>query len=154
MVKSPFYGGYGLVAEDGIPKPAYNAFALLHALGDARLPVESDDVLATRRNDGTLVVAAWNLVEPGAAGADKAIRRDVKGVAADARVSIRRVDAAHGDTLDAWKKMGSPKYPTASQVEALQKIAEVGAAETVAIRDHRLTVTLPPMGLAVIEIRR
>ena len=26
VVKTPFYGGYGLVAVDGIPKPAFNAF--------------------------------------------------------------------------------------------------------------------------------
>ena len=30
VVKTPFYGGYGLIAEDGIPKPAFNAFRLLH----------------------------------------------------------------------------------------------------------------------------
>ncbi|MGB7264784.1 MAG: glycosyl hydrolase family 39, partial [Terracidiphilus sp.] len=58
VVKTPFYGGYGLVAEGGIPKPAFDAFELLHELGDKRLPVRSDDVLATRRADGTVVVAA------------------------------------------------------------------------------------------------
>jgi xylan 1,4-beta-xylosidase len=30
VVKEPFYGGYGLIAEDGLPKPAFNAFKLLH----------------------------------------------------------------------------------------------------------------------------
>ncbi len=34
VVKQPFYGGYGLIAEDGLPKPAFNAFKLLHRLGD------------------------------------------------------------------------------------------------------------------------
>ncbi len=37
VVKTPFYGGFGVVAEDHIPKPALNAFALLHKLGDTRL---------------------------------------------------------------------------------------------------------------------
>ena len=71
VVKTPFYGGYGLVAEDDIPKPAFDAFALLHELGDERLPVQSSDVLATRRKDGTLEIAAWNLVEPDAAGGEQ-----------------------------------------------------------------------------------
>jgi xylan 1,4-beta-xylosidase len=62
------------------------------------------------------------------------------------------VDAAHGDTLDAWKKMGSPALPTEAQIEALRKDSGVGAPEDVEVRDHRLTVTLPPMGLAVITI--
>ena len=154
VIKTPFYGGFGLMAEDGIPKPAFDAFELLHELGTERLPAAADDVLATRRKDGTLVIAAWNLVEPGAGGADKTIDLDIKGVAADAHATIRRVDAAHGDTLDAWKKMGSPKYPTQAEIAALRKAAEMGPPESTTIRQGRLTLTLPPMGLAVIEIQR
>jgi len=153
VVKTPFYGGFGIVAEDGIPKPAFDAFALLHELGDLRLAAPSDDVLATRRKDGTVVIAAWNLVEPGAAGAVKTITLEVSNVAAGARAVIRRVDAAHGDTLEAWKKMGSPAYPSKAQIEALRRASETGAPETVAIPQHRLSLTLPPMGLAVVEIR-
>ena len=40
VVKTPLYGGYGLIAVDDIPKPAYNAFQLLHKLGDERISVE------------------------------------------------------------------------------------------------------------------
>jgi xylan 1,4-beta-xylosidase len=153
IVKTPFYGGYGLVAEDGVPKPAFDAFALLHELGDTRLPAASDDVLATRRKDGTLVIAAWNLVEPGATGANKTITLDLKNIAAGAHAVIRRVDAEHGDTLDAWKKIGSPAYPSKAQIEALRKASETGAQETVQIAQHRLSLNLPPMGLAVVEVR-
>jgi xylan 1,4-beta-xylosidase len=153
VIKTPFYGGFGLMAEDGIPKPAFDAFELLHTLGTQRLPVAADDVLATRRKDGAVVIAAWNLVEPGAGGADKTIDFDVKGVAADARATVRRVDAAHGDTLDAWKKMGSPKYPTQAQIAALRKAAEIGPPQVQALHGSQLTLTLPPMGLALIEIR-
>jgi len=158
VIKTPFYGGYGIMAEDGIPKPAYDDFELLHELGDQRLPAPENEALVTRRDDGTIVIAAWNLVDPGEgpsgeAGPTKTETFDLKGVSAT-QAEIRRVDAAHGDTLDAWKKMGSPKYPTEEQVQALQKVADLSAPETAAIRDHRLTVTLPPMGLAVIEIRR
>ena len=65
VVKTPFYGGFGLMAAGGLPKPAYNAFKLLHGLGDQRLKVDSDHVLATRRADGTLVVAVWNYAPSG-----------------------------------------------------------------------------------------
>jgi xylan 1,4-beta-xylosidase len=153
VVKTPFYGGYGLVAEDDIPKPAYDVFAALHELGDERLPAPTDEALVTRRADGTLVIAAWNLVEPGASGADKTVTFDLKGVADGTYAEIRRVDADHGDTLDAWKQMGSPKDPTQAQIAALRKVTEMGAPESAAVRGHKLTVTLPPMGLAVIEIR-
>ncbi len=29
VVKQPFYGGFGLIAEDGLPKPSFNAFKLI-----------------------------------------------------------------------------------------------------------------------------
>ena len=152
VIKTPFYGGFGLVAEDGIPKPAFDAFALLHELGDQRLAVNSDDVLATRRSDGTVVIAAWNLVEPHANGADKTIDLDLKSIPDGAHAIIRRVDGAHGDTLEAWKKMGSPRYPTMAQIEQLRKASEIGPPEVRAIEQHQLPLTLPPMGLAVVEI--
>jgi len=67
VVKTPFYGGYGLLAEGGIPKPAFNAFKLLHTLGDERIELNSDSALLTRRKDGTLVMALWNYAPPGSA---------------------------------------------------------------------------------------
>jgi xylan 1,4-beta-xylosidase len=153
VVKTPFYGGFGIVAEDGIPKPAYNAFMLLDKLGDVRLPAPTDEALVTRRADGTLVIAAWNWVEPEVHGSDKTVTFDFSGVADGVYAEVRRVDAQHGDTLDAWKKMGSPAYPTVSQVTELRKASEIGPPEAIAIRNHQLTLAMPPMGLAVVEIR-
>src|SRR5580698_2156626 len=113
VVKTPFYGGYGLIAEDGVPKPAFDAFTLLHTLGNERIAVPENDVLVTRRGDDTIVIAAWNLVEPDATGPDKTFTFRITGLPRkdkEPKVMIRRVDAAHGDTLDAWKKMGSQTF--------------------------------------------
>lgn len=67
--------------------------------------------------------------------------------------TIRRVDAAHGDTLAAWKQMGSPRYPTQAQIAALKKASEIGPPETASLHGNQLTVTVPQKGLAVVEIR-
>ena len=48
VVRTPFYGGFGLMAADSIPKPTFNIFALLHQLGDRRLKLDSDSALATK----------------------------------------------------------------------------------------------------------
>jgi xylan 1,4-beta-xylosidase len=153
VIKTPFYGGYGLIAEDGIPKPAFDVFALLHDLGDERIAEPENDVLVTRRKDGAIVVAAWNLVEPLATGPDKNFSFHVTGVAPDAKVSIRRVDAAHGDTLAAWKKMGAPKYPSLAQIAALKQASQIGPAEVQSLHDGELKLTIPQKGLALIEIQ-
>ena len=55
VVKKPFYGGYGLIAEYGMPKPSFNAFQLLHLLGTRRIMIDSQSALATKRSDGAIV---------------------------------------------------------------------------------------------------
>ena len=154
VVKTPFYGGYGLIAERDIPKPAYLAFSLLHTLGETRLPVAAKDVLATRRADGTLEIALWNMAEPpGSTVADKTMTLNLRGLANGATATVRRVDAEHGDTLDAWKQLGSPANPTLDQIAALKKVGTLGVGESVPVTDGKLTLRIPSSGLAVVEVQ-
>lgn len=155
VVKTPFYGGYGLVAERGIPKPALRAFTLLHALGTERLPGDAkQDALITRASDGSLRVALWNGVEPGQTGAPRQFHLVVRGLSATSAVTIRRLDAEHGDTQSAWKRMGSPAYPTQAQVEQLRSLAVEKPEEQTRLQSGALDVTVPPNGLAVVWIAR
>jgi xylan 1,4-beta-xylosidase len=151
-VKQPFYGGYGLVAAGGIPKPAFGAFELLHQLGDERIASSDPNVLVTRRKDGTLMIALWNLVEPDATGPDKTFHLDLHGAAPQATASIARVDAKHGDTFDAYVRMGKPRYPTQAQIKELRQVASLGRPETAKLDHGGLTVTVPPKGLAIVTI--
>jgi len=152
-VKEPFYGGFGLMAAGSIPKPSYNAFKLLHLLGDERIALDADSALLTRRKDGALVLALWNLFPPGQSGPAKTMTLEVKGV--NARLAyVSRVDESHGDVLPAYEKMGSPTYPTAAQLQSLRKSSELPAPEKQELKNGKLTVTIPPNGLAVIELRK
>jgi xylan 1,4-beta-xylosidase len=154
VVKTPFYGGFGLLAERSIPKPAFNDFALLHRLGEARLDVSSDSVLVTRRKDGSLAIAAWNLFLPEEAGSSKTVTLRFKGLttvaAPSARVTI--VDKEHGSPLPAWEKMGRPASPTLAQIETLRKAAALPAAQSLKLTGGSLTLTLPPHALALLEL--
>ena len=152
VVKRPFYGGFGLLAEDGIPKPAFAAFELLHHLGERRLAVDSDSALVTRRKDGSLMIAVWNYAAPGENGEPKTMTLRFKGAKLK-RASISRVDRQHGDVQAAYEKMGAPSFPTQAQITALRKAAELPAAEVRDLRDGELTVALPSQGLAVIEVK-
>ena len=152
VVKQPFYGGFGLLAEDGIPKPSFAAFALLHNLGEERIAVNSNTALATRRKDGARVVAIWNYASPGEAGSAKTITLKFKG-GLSTRASISRVDDEHGDVRPAYEKMGSPSSPTGAQIDTLRKAARLPAPETRELHNRELTLTLPAHGLAVIEVK-
>jgi xylan 1,4-beta-xylosidase len=152
VVKQPFYGGYGLLAEDGIPKPAFAAFELLHKLGDERLAIDSDKVLVTRRNDRSLVVAVWNYSPPGDPGTAKTITLRFKASRVR-HASISRVDGEHGDVHPMYEKMGAPSYPTPVEIAALRKAAQLPAPERRDLHNGELTLTVPSYGLAVIEIK-
>lgn len=150
-VKQPFYGGYGLIAAGGIPKPAFYAFEILHHLGDQRIAEPQDDVLVTKRADGSLIIALWNLVEPGATAPDKKFHLQISGWRGT-RATISRVDSTHGDTLAAYHKMGKPRYPTEAQIQELRKESALGKSDTMQLSRGELEVTLPPNGLAVIDL--
>ena len=152
VVKTPFYGGFGLIAAGGIPKPAFNAFKLLHELGDQRIAVNSDHVLVTRRSDGALVVAVWNYAPPETPGSARTITLRFKGATAD-EASVSMVDPQHGDIHPAYEKMGSPRYPTAAQIRELRKASELPAAEMRHLQNGELTLTLPSYGLAVLTLK-
>jgi xylan 1,4-beta-xylosidase len=152
VVKEPFYGGFGLIAEDGLPKPSFSAFKLLHALGDRRLAEDSNSVLVTRRPNGTFVIAVWNLFLPEEKGQPRSVRLKFNG-AHSRRALISRLDAMHGSLLDAYADMGRPAYPTATQIEALRKAARLAPPETLPVRNGAIDLTLPPQGLALIELR-
>jgi xylan 1,4-beta-xylosidase len=146
----PFYGGFGLIAAGGIPKPAFNAFKLLHQLGEERLDLDSDHALLTRRRDGTLVLAVWNYVEPGSNGVLRASTLKLPEGARSARLT--RLDTDHGDVAHEYARMGSPQFPTPAQIEALVKASALSPPEELGINAGSATVSLLPSALAVIEI--
>ena len=151
-VKTPFYGGYGLIAEDDIPKPAFNAFKVLHRLGDETLELHSDSAIATKKKNGSLVVAIWNYAPPDQAGPAKTVTLRFKNARYKQAV-VFVVDPNHGDVHPAYEKMGSPTYPTQTQIQQLKKAAELPAPETHDLKSGELTLTLPSYGLAVVEVK-
>ncbi len=153
VVKQPFYGGYGLIAAGGIPKAAFNDFRLLHMLGTERIPVASDDALATRTADGGLEIAVWNYSGPEEKGPAREVRLSVKGLSGRHRARVRIVDSEHGSSLDTWQKMGSPAFPTRQQQ---QELREAGALPDATIQDlgegGTLSIRLQPWALALVQI--
>jgi xylan 1,4-beta-xylosidase len=152
VVKTPLYGGFGLIAAGGILKPAFNAFKLLHELGEQRIEVNSDAALVTRKSDGSLAVAVWNYAPPEQQESSKTVTLRFKGSrATQALVSV--VDPSHGDIHPAYEKMGSPRYPTQVQLQELRRAAELGAPEKRSLENGELTLTLPSYALAVITLK-
>ncbi|HEY0801047.1 MAG TPA: hypothetical protein VGD54_09395, partial [Steroidobacteraceae bacterium] len=151
VVKRPFYGGFGLIAAGGIPKPAFNAFKMLHGLGTERFEVDSNNALVTRRADGTFVIALWNYVAPGRSGEPVTISLQLRHIEARS-ARVLRLDAEHGDVGGAYALMGSPTYPTQAQLKQLLAASALPPAQEAEIVGERLSITLPARGLATVEV--
>jgi len=151
VVKEPFYGGFGVEAVGHLPKPAFNAFKVLHLLGDQRIPVQSQRALATMRQK-TLVLAAWNLVLSGATGSPTSITFELQGWKGSHRAKLYRVDSTHGSMLAKYDQMGRPRYPTQAQWTELRQTTQLGAPEVKTFKGNQLSVDLPAQSLVVIEV--
>jgi xylan 1,4-beta-xylosidase len=154
VVKQPFYGGFGLIAAGGIPKPSYYAFQIFHHLGDQRVQNDNQNVLVTKTTGGPLVIALWNIANPGSTGAPRRMKLDIRGVRPDAGVRISRVDAQHGNTLGLYEKMGKPRYPTQNQIRELREQSQLPEPGNLELKNGSLTLELPVNGLAVLQISK
>ncbi len=152
---TPFYGGFGLMAEGHIPKAAFNAFRLLHELGTRRLPVASDAALATLDADGNAAIAVWNYAPARGGGAPRRFELRFPGLQHARRAYIQVLDATHGNALAAWRAMGSPAFPTRAQTRSLRRAARLGVPRLAGVAPEHpsLKLSLPPYGLALIRLR-
>jgi xylan 1,4-beta-xylosidase len=110
--------------------------------------------LVTRRKDGSLAIAVWNLFLPEEAGSSKTITLHFSGVKAGKNARITIVDKDHGSPLPAYQKMGSPQFPTRQQIETLRKAAAMPSTQEQALKNGELKLTLQPHALALIEIAK
>jgi len=166
VVRSPFYGGFGLMAADGIPKASLNVFALLHKLGDQRIAVDSDSILATTGSDKRLSLALWNYAPPtgtgdkytmpsGPAGPEKTFDLELKNVPAGSGVTLWRVDDDHSNVLKAFDAMGRPAGDlTQEQVAKLRAAGQMSAPEHLRMTNGRLKVVVPAHGLVLLTFER
>jgi xylan 1,4-beta-xylosidase len=158
VTKEPFYGGFGLIAAGNVPKPAFNAFALLHRLGDERIPAASNSLLVTRRKDGSLVLALWNYSAPGDKGAPKEVSLHFSGpqftgTTGKHLVRIQHADSGYGAVQAAYEAMGKPRYPSRDQLAKLRQAAKLPPSEKREFTGSELKVMLPPFCLALIEVQ-
>jgi len=165
VARSAFYGGFGLIAPDNIPKASLNAFSVLHRLGQRRIAVDSDSVLATKLEDGSLAIALWNYAPPGGSGPAYARQSVPLGESRDFVVQLEhsdgmrtatifRVDSTHGNSLALFDQMGRPENLTRDQIVSLQKAGAMPPPEHLSVKGGRITTTVPAYGLVVLLIQK
>lgn len=125
-----FHGGFGMLTQNGVPKPVYHAMKLLADAPDTRLDLGPD------ATDGEIGIAAF----PGADEMHVILFRQkmkqldlpkeealvrIECTVKPRRVTVRRIDEEHGNPLRIWEETGKPEYLNRGEVEELKKRSRV-----------------------------
>ena len=158
MPATAFQGGFGLLTLQGVAKPSYRAFAVLHRLGDEELPVagshETVDLWVVRGRDA-MTVLLTNHALPRHPIETESVHIELSGLLAPVAVYIERIDEEHANPKRLWTEMGEPANPSEREVEQLQ-------AASLMVREPQpwkyeagslhLDISLPPHAIAAVTI--
>jgi xylan 1,4-beta-xylosidase len=170
----PWFAGYRQLATNGVDLPVLNVFRLFAKLGtervrassSAQVPLEAVmadgvrgaadvGVLATRNAHGDVAVLLWNYHDDDLPGPDAAVHVDIRALRAKpaAQATLWRIDGAHANSYAAWRAMGSPIAPDASQYAELERASELrGEPVTLQVGRHgaAIDVVVPRQGVALL----
>lgn len=135
-----FHGGFGMINYQGLFKPAFHAYRMLHQLGDEIL-YNNDRKFVTRHSNTNKVTTLlvhypsemqelgiptsnyedWQTAEKASyIGKPEFISLHLKGLPSYAPFVIEIMDKDHANTLKDWEAMGKPEPPTREQIEVLK----------------------------------
>ena len=162
---SIFHGGFGMINYQGLVKPSYHAYRMLHQLGDEEL-FKNDYLFVSRKSaNGKIVALAYNYpkeyygsVPAGnnklEEGTSRMLDFKLTGLQAGKMFKIEILDKDHGNIHNSWEAMGKPEPPTREQIKVMKKAANALKTEVVsADKDGNLIIKheITPWSLVLIE---
>ncbi|MFJ8057407.1 beta-xylosidase [Streptomyces sp. NPDC096142] len=141
--RDPFHGGFGMLNQNGIPKPTMHAYRMLNALGD-RLVHREEGLVVTRRGTAVSALAVHypqevSLSVPAsfgtrdiaertlATGRPKNLILRLAGLTAGATYTLEVVDDRHGWAMAEWTRRGRDGNPSRADIDAIRAEAGQGA---------------------------
>jgi xylan 1,4-beta-xylosidase len=166
---SIFHGGFGMINFQGLVKPSYHAYRMLHELGDEKL--FKNDYLFVSRKSGNkkLVALAYNYpedhynavpssikkIEKYEEGATRQLNFTLSDLKPGIQFTIETLDKDHGNIYNEWEKMGKPEPPTREQIKVLKMAANALHTEIVeADATGKLTINREMSPWSLVSIRQ
>ncbi|WP_163400095.1 GH39 family glycosyl hydrolase [Flavobacterium fluviatile] len=134
---SIFHGGFGMINFQGLVKPSYHAYAMLHQLGNEQL-FKNDNLFVSRQAaTGKIVALAYNYPDESKSavpsgyksyadlskGSSKKINIKLSNLKPGTQFQMELLDKDHGNIVNYWENMGKPEPPTRVQIKELKKVA-------------------------------
>lgn len=124
-----FHGGFGMLTNNGIPKPLFYALRMMRRTADMRyeLPgaTEGEIGLAAFKGNGETQILLFrqklkNLTLP-----RETAEIELELKAAPQNVILQRIDETHGNPLALWEEMGRPQDLTPAEIKEIIRQSEV-----------------------------
>jgi xylan 1,4-beta-xylosidase len=158
MPATAYQGGFGLLTLQGVAKPSYRAFELLHRLGVEELAVdgthETVDMWVVRGRD-VVTVLLTNHALPRHPIETESVEIQLSGLAAPRNVYAERIDDNHANAKRLWIEMGKPALPTERQVEQLHVASQITREPLqwkYEASSLRMEISMPPHAIAAITV--
>lgn len=128
-IESEFSGLFGLITPNGIRKPNYNAFRMLHELGNSRIRITggNDEVngIATYNREQIRIILYNCKYDILRTDGDNLLKRIISLKIRNipwSRVKVEhyRIDECHSNAFTAWKEIGSPAVCSEEQLAYLK----------------------------------
>ena len=125
MLPRPFVGSYGVVSNDGIPKPNFWGFKMLSELYPMRLDLPAaGEIDCGAFTDGKNVQILLT-PQSGDYYENKKHEAEFSLDFAASQVTIRRIDGEHCNPKKLWQEMGSPDNLKPSEVEEIKECSKL-----------------------------
>ena len=152
--ESIFHGGFGMINFQGLVKPSFHAYRMLHQLGDEKL-YYADPVFVSRSSEtGKIAALAFNypkeyeIAVPSAKNfknymeaSSKQLNLTLTGLKPGASFIVETLDKEHGNVYDDYVEIGAPHSPTREDIAYLKQKAWETQKETLRA-DENGTLTL------------
>ena len=172
----PWFAGFRDLATNGINKPVLNVFKMFGMMSGNRVVASSNhmyplqtvldsSIRKTRPDIGVLAAKAqnsstvliWNYHDEDKKGNIDTVSVSFKGLGKNP-VFITRfvIDDLNSNAYEAWKKMGAPQSPTASQIQELEKssqLKKVGKPIKVNTETANYQFELNRQGVTLLQIK-
>lgn len=172
----PWFFGFRDLATNGVDKPVLNVFRMFGMMKGNRVSCSSDhaydlrtavdssfrknytDIDAMACKDAhEATVLLWNYHDDDLKGEAAQVNVQLKGIPAkQVYMHHYRIDDEHSNSYEVWKKMGSPKDPSAAQIAELEKAGQLqllGSPEWIKTKNGGATIhmTLPRQGVSFLR---
>jgi xylan 1,4-beta-xylosidase len=173
----PWFYGFRDLATNGVDKPVLNVFRMLGMMKGDWVKAESSQqyslqqvldssvkgmqtdigVMATKEKRSAAIMI-WNYHDADIKGDTANVLVSVNNINANKIMLIQyRIDDAHSNAYEAWKKMGSPQNPTEEQIVTLEKagqLQQINTIETINSKDHsaQINIALPRQAVTLLKL--